>query len=162
MKSQTEAPYGQAPYGGAPQTTTATVHTGKPPMSIWWPMGVLAGWVLCFIAAAGLIGAYESSANCEFNEDDGTTTCYGNNGEFYAGIAFIIVAVILKFIFWGLLIVRCYQRRRGYVSVTTVVENNNLGNQQGVPLNQYVPQQEQHTGYQSQVYQDVPLQTRYS
>ncbi|KUJ12845.1 uncharacterized protein LY89DRAFT_687791 [Mollisia scopiformis] len=131
-------------------------------MSIWVPMGVLIAWICCFIIGGGLIGAFESGSICIEN-DEFTTTCYGNTGEWYAGIAFIVIAVLLKFTFWVLLIVRCFQRR-GYVAVTTVVQNNNtIHNETGMPLRQYEPQQEQQLppGYATRPYQDVPLQSQY-
>jgi hypothetical protein len=166
---------------GVAQTTT--LRDGKPPMSILWPLGMLAGWVICFIAGAGLIAAYVGTASCVTNIVDGYAqrVCTGGNkGEYYAGLAFIVLAVILKLVFWVLLIMRCVQRRRGYVTVTTIVENNQSVHDQQIPLTryeeqgqfgeynkhsgpQYVPEQGP-TGYPPQAYQDnAPLhQQRYS
>lgn len=163
------------------QSHTTIVQDGKPIMSIWWPMSVLAGWIGCFIAGAGLLSAYQSSANCRSQYYGRNNTCTGGNqGERSAGIAFILIAIALKLVFWILIIMRCYQQRRRYVSVTTLAGNRhgfgNAGfNEQSVPLNQYAPHQGQHTGYHpypqyaagptsypSQVYQEnAPLQTRY-
>ncbi|KAE8440933.1 hypothetical protein EG329_006172 [Mollisiaceae sp. DMI_Dod_QoI] len=143
---------------GAPQTTT--IINSKPPVSLWWATGCLVGWIGCFIAGAALIGAWANNSDCVLNSDIDfdTESCSSHDSQYWAGVAFIIVAVILKLVFWTLMIVRCYQRRRGYVAVTV----NNTGHpEQGIPLNSYQQPQREVPGYATQQYADVPLQSQY-
>ncbi|CZR54722.1 uncharacterized protein PAC_04606 [Phialocephala subalpina] len=141
-----------SPYNGGPQTLT--VNQPKI-MSMWWPMGILFAWIACLIAGAALIGSWVSNSNCVFDSDYDITTCDGKNGSYYAGLAFICIAIILKLVFWVLIIVRCYQRRKGYVAVTTVTHVGEAG----IPLNAYQPYggAQQVPGYANQAYADRPM-----
>jgi len=90
--------------------------------------------VICFAIGGGLIGAWASSDNCSVVDDEGDVVCSGTNGEYYAGLAFIVIAVILKISFWITLIVYCVQRRRSrnvapiiYVNNTAYAGNTGYG-----------------------------------
>lgn len=116
-------------------------------------MGILVVWIACLIAGGALIGSWVSNSNCVFDSDYDITTCDGKNGSYYAGLALICIAIILKLVFWVLIVVRCYQRRRGYVAVTTVTHT---GGEASIPLNAYQPYggAQQPPGY---AYADRPM-----
>lgn len=79
-------------------------------MSRWWPISFFIAALVFIIIGGGLIGAWTSSVN-NFYDDDSFDTV-GNNGEFYGGVACLVIAGICKLVGWILLIVRCMQRQR--------------------------------------------------
>jgi hypothetical protein len=86
----------------SPQIVTGTQPvTGKAPISKWWPIGCFCSFVFFIVLGGGLLGA----------------------GVWYGGIACIAIAVILKFVFWVLLITWCVQRRRASTPSTIVYVN---------------------------------------
>jgi hypothetical protein len=86
--------------------------TGKAPISKWWPIGFFCGAVFFIILGGGLIGARRS--NVYYG---------GNSGEWSGGIACLVIGLILKFVFWVLLIIRRVQIRRTRVPSTIVYAN---------------------------------------
>ncbi|OAA45459.1 hypothetical protein NOR_03248 [Metarhizium rileyi] len=80
-------------------------------MSRWWPFSFFIGAIIFFIIGGGLMGAWASSYN-GFG--------YYTNGNWYGAIACFVIASLLKFIAWLLLIVWCVRGRSRSQSSTTV------------------------------------------
>jgi hypothetical protein len=107
-------------YNGAEATTTS-----KEPISRWWPIGLLIASIAFFVIGGGLIGAWSSSSTCSYY-DTGYDTyfdCNTNIGEWDGGIACLVIASLIKFAFWVVLIVRCVQVRRSRGPSTVVYVN---------------------------------------
>lgn len=92
----------------------------KKPMSKWWPIGLLISAVVLIIIGGALIGSAYSNEFC-----DGFGDCYYNGSEYDAGIALIILGVLVKLAFWIVLIVFIVRRRRLSSQTTNFTYANN-------------------------------------
>ncbi|KAJ5682315.1 hypothetical protein N7462_005480 [Penicillium macrosclerotiorum] len=91
----------------------------RPGISKWWCIGFFIAAVVFFIIGGALVGTYFSSgySTCStyssFSSYYYDYSCFdGNDGEFYGGIAMIVIGGVCKLVAWILLIVFCVQRRR--------------------------------------------------
>ncbi|KAJ5580041.1 uncharacterized protein N7459_006026 [Penicillium hispanicum] len=107
------------------QTHPAPSATSR--FSKWWPIGFFIGAVVFFVIGGALIGTYVSNAYSDCYNSYSYDSYYysnyscsvGNTGEFYGGVACLVIGGILKLIAWVLLIVYCVKRRRA--EHTTVI-----------------------------------------
>jgi len=137
-----------------PQINTAPAVTssdGRGSLSHWWPIGLIISSVVFFVIGGGLLGAWSSSTYCDGYFND---YCYSNGSEYDAGVAFIVIGVILKIAFWIVLIIFCVQRRRTqspstvvYVNAQAAAESGNAAKAQP-QANVYSAPQQEYTGVQ--------------
>jgi hypothetical protein len=129
--------------------------TRREPISRWWWISLLIGWLLFFIIGAGLIGAWSSGSGggCSYNQFDGYyDNCYsGNNGLFYGGVACFAIGGVIKLAYWIMLILWCVQRRRYLAPVVYV---NGPAAEAGKPY--YPPQQQYEQPQMPTPYAPVP------
>jgi hypothetical protein len=103
-----------------PQPVPAT--TVVPPrshFSKWWPISFFISAVVFFIIGGGLLGAWAASSYDDCLDYDYYYSCttLSNKGEFYGGIACVVIGAICKLVAWILLIVYCVKRRSQPMSV---------------------------------------------
>ena len=90
-------------------------------MSKWWPIGVFIAALIFIVIGAALIGVYEGSCisdSFNYNYYDDNYLDYDNYyivcdpiGEFYGGIACIVIGALLKIAGWILVLIWCIKRR---------------------------------------------------
>ncbi|KAJ5630439.1 uncharacterized protein N7484_010539 [Penicillium longicatenatum] len=94
----------------------------------WWPIGFAIAAVIFFVIGAALLGTYFNSSysSCDdyYYSYYSSSYCYdGNNGEFYGGIACIVIGGILKLVAWILFIIWCVKRNRIQQNKITFINN---------------------------------------
>lgn len=120
-------------------------------LSKWYPIGFAIAAIVFFIIGGALLGTYFGSGysscssdyyfyNDYYNYDSGS--CFdGNHGEFYGGIAMLVLGGICKFIAWVLFIIWCVKRNRYNQTNITYVNN-------APPAVESYPQQQQYAAPQ--------------
>ncbi|KAJ5291029.1 hypothetical protein N7478_000280 [Penicillium angulare] len=107
----------------------------------WYPISFFIAAIVFFIIGGALLGTYFSSgySSCGsyyyYGDYYDSGTCFdGNNGEFYGGIACLVIGGVLKLTAWILFIIWCVKRQRNNQTNITYVNN--------APMEPY-PQQQQ-------------------
>ncbi|KAJ6015381.1 hypothetical protein N7540_009972 [Penicillium herquei] len=101
-------------------------------LSKWYPISFAIAAVVFFIIGGALVGTYYNStwSSCDssyyyYDSYYSDSSCFddGNSGEFYGGIACIVIGGILKLTAWILFIIWCVKRQRGNSTTITYVNN---------------------------------------
>ncbi|KAJ5898733.1 hypothetical protein N7504_009021 [Penicillium tannophilum] len=99
----------------------------------WWPISFAIAAIIFFVIGAALLGTYFNSSYSSCDDYYSysyysSTYCYGgSDGEFYGGIACIVIGGIMKLIAWILFIVWCVKRSRIQQNNITYVNNAPAG-----------------------------------
>jgi hypothetical protein len=131
--------------------------TRKGPISRWWWLSLLIGWIVFFIIGAALLGTWSSGSGnvvCGYDSYDGyddNCSATGANGLFYGGVACFAIGGVLKLAYWIMLIIWCTQRRRYLAPVVYV---NGPAAEAGKPY--YPPQQQFEQAQVPSQYAPVP------
>jgi hypothetical protein len=92
-----------------PPPAAAVIPAPKSRFSKWWPISFFIAAVLFFVIGGGLVGAWSASYTCDLS--GWTSYCgNGNDGEFYGGVAMLVIGGLCKLTAWIMLIVWCVKR----------------------------------------------------